>query len=457
MHQYKLNNYNIIIDTYSGSIHSVDSVAYDMIEMYESFSKEEVINTLLKKYNTDNTVTLEDLIDCYADITTLKENGQLFSKDDFQAVSEMQRNENAPIKAMCLHVAHVCNLCCEYCFAGKGEYKGEKALMSYDVGKRAFDFLIENSVGRTNLEVDFFGGEPLMNMDVVKDLVSYARTIEKDHNKNFRFTITTNGVLIDSDFIEFVNKEMDNVVLSLDGRKEIHDKYRVDSMGRGSYDNIIPKFKELIESRNGKGYYIRGTFTRNNLDFLEDIKHMAELGFKELSIEPVVCDAADPTSLREDDLEVLYEQYEKLALLMADKQKEGSPFNFYHYTLDLGHGPCVQKRISGCGVGTEYLAVTPTGELYPCHQFVGDEDMLMGNIWDGVKRKDIRNSFQNTNLYTKEECKTCWANLYCSGGCLANAYHQTNDINGLYEYGCKLFKKRMECAIMLKIMESDES
>jgi len=357
------------------------------------------------------------------------------------------------VKALCLHVAHTCNLNCSYCFASQGKYHGERAIMSYEVGKRALDFLIENSGTRRNLEVDFFGGEPLMNWDVVKDLVKYARSVEKEHNKNFRFTLTTNGMLIDEDVIEFANKEMSNVVLSLDGRKEIHDLTRVDYAGNGSYDRIVPKFKELVESRGGQGYYMRGTFTHANPDFTKDVFHMADLGFTELSMEPVVSAPDDPMALTPEDLEVVKEQYEILAKEMIKREREGRGFTFYHYMIDLTAGPCIYKRISGCGSGTEYMAVTPWGDLYPCHQFVGEEEYKLGDIWNGVTNDSLREEFRSCNAYAREDCKDCWAKLYCSGGCAANAYHATGTIRGVYEPGCELFKKRIECAIMIKVAE----
>ena len=327
--------------------------------------------------------------------------------------------------------------------------------MSLDVGKRALDFLIENSGNRKNLEVDFFGGEPLMNWETVKSLVAYAREQEKKYNKNFRFTLTTNGVLIDDDVIDFCNREMSNVVLSLDGRKEVHDRFRKDYLGRGSYDTVVPRFQEFVRRRGDKSYYIRGTFTHYNTDFTNDIFHMADLGFKELSMEPVVCSPEDESALTQSDLPVLFEQYEILAKEMLKRKREGRGFTFYHYMLDLTHGPCIYKRISGCGSGTEYMAVTPAGELYPCHQFVGDPKYLLGNIYDGVTNKEVQNEFKLCNAYARSECADCWAKLYCSGGCAANSYHASGKITGVYKYGCELFKKRIECAVMLKVAGQD--
>lgn len=455
IHQYKLNGYNIVLDTYSGAIHTVDDLAYDIISLYKEKSTEEIITSMLEKYKADKTVTREEILSCIEDIKELEKAGKLFSKDIYENRTFDFKNRNTDIKALCLHVAHTCNLNCEYCFASQGKYHGERALMPYEVGKRALDFLIENSGSRHNLEVDFFGGEPLMNFEVVKKLVKYAREQEKLYNKNFRFTLTTNGLLIDDDVIAFVNKEMSNVVLSLDGRKEVHDSLRKTISGQGSYDIIIPKFKKLVKARGGKNYYIRGTFTHNNIDFLKDILHMADLGFTELSMEPVVCAPNEPYALTEEDLPILKEQYELLAKEMIKRDSENRDFTFYHYMLDLTHGPCIYKRISGCGSGTEYLAVTPWGDLYPCHQFVGDEKFKLGDIYNGIVNTKVRDEFKLCNAYARPECKDCWAKLYCSGGCAANSYHATGNILGTYKYGCELLKKRIECAIMIKITEQN--
>ena len=453
VHQYKLNGYNIVLDTCSGSVHVVDEVAYDIIAMYKEKSADEIVKYITETY-TNEEITEQDVLDCISDVKSLEDVGKLYTPDTYEGMAFDFKNRNTVIKALCLHVAHTCNLNCSYCFASQGKYHGERALMSFEVGKRALDFLIENSGTRHNLEVDFFGGEPLMNWNVVKELVAYARVQEKIHNKNFRFTLTTNGVLVDDEVIDFCNKEMSNVVLSLDGRPEVHDRLRVDYMGRGSYDLIVPKFQEFVKRRDGKNYYMRGTFTHNNIDFTNDIFHMADLGFTELSMEPVVCAPTDAAALTEEDLPVLFDQYEILAKEMIKRKKEGRPFTFYHYMLDLTHGPCIYKRISGCGSGTEYMAVTPTGDLYPCHQFVGDTKYLLGNIWDGVTNKDIQNEFKLCNAYAREECNDCWAKLYCSGGCAANSYHASGKITGIYEYGCELFKKRIECAVMIQVDEN---
>ncbi len=452
IHRYKLNGYNIVLDVYSGSVHVVDDVAYDIIGMYEEKSQEEIIRQIQSTYPD---IPRDDVLECLEDIASLRDDGKLFSKDIYAGVAKHLVKRKPVLKALCLHVAHTCDLNCSYCFASQGKYSGERALMSFEVGKRALDFLVERSGNRRNLEVDFFGGEPLCNWEVVKELVAYARSIEKDADKNFRFTLTTNGMQIDDEVIEFANREMYNVVLSLDGRREVHDRFRVDHAGRGSYDRILPKFKRLVAARGGKGYYMRGTFTHLNTDFTEDILHMADQGFDQLSMEPVVCSPEDPCALTEADLPILYQQYEKLAVEMIRRKKEGRGFTFYHYMIDLGHGPCIYKRIAGCGSGTEYLAVTPWGELYPCHQFVGDPAYSMGNIWDGIQNKALQEKFGTCNAYSRPQCQDCWAKLYCSGGCAANAYHTSGDIGGIYEYGCKLFKKRMECAIMVKIAETE--
>lgn len=451
IHCYKLNGYNIVLDVFSGSVHAVDEVAYDAIKMYESSDRNKIISVLLEKYEDKEDVTRADLEELLDDIESLKRNGKLFAPDVYADRAFDLKNRNTVIKALCLHVAHTCNLNCEYCFASQGKYHGERALMSLDVGKRALDFLVENSGSRTNLEVDFFGGEPLMNWEVVKSIVRYGRELEKTHKKKFRFTLTTNGVLLNDEVIDFANKEMHNVVLSLDGRKEVHDHLRKTVNGKGSYDTIVPNFKHFVEKRGSNGYYMRGTFTHNNVDFTNDIFHMADLGFTELSMEPVVCKPDDPYALTEEDLPILFEQYEILAKEMLRREKNGKGFTFYHYMIDLKGGPCIYKRISGCGSGTEYMAVTPWGELFPCHQFVGDEKYSLGNIWDGVTNTEIQKEFKLCNAYARKECQDCWAKLYCSGGCAANSYHASGSITGVYEYGCELFKKRMECAIMMQV------
>ncbi|MBE7008512.1 MAG: thioether cross-link-forming SCIFF peptide maturase [Ruminococcaceae bacterium] len=449
IHQYKLNGYNIVLDVCSGSIHAVDDMTFDMVALYEGRERAQTLAAMREKYPEASDAELGEV---YDQLTALKNAGRLFAPDTFAPMAGKLKEKSAGVvKALCLHVAHTCNLNCAYCFASQGKYHGERAVMSLDVGKRALDFLIENSGTRRNLEVDFFGGEPLMNWDVVKELVRYARAREKEAGKNFRFTLTTNGLLIDDDVIDFCNREMHNVVLSLDGRKEVHDRWRVDYAGNGSWERIVPKFQKLVAARGGKGYYMRGTFTHGNPDFLKDIQTMLDLGFTELSMEPVVAAPDDPNALTEDDLPIVMEQYEELAKLMLAREKEGRPFTFYHYMIDLTGGPCIYKRISGCGSGTEYMAVTPWGDLYPCHQFVGEEKFKLGDIWHGVTNTETQGEFAACNVYAKPECRDCWARLYCSGGCAANAFHATGSVTGVYETGCELFKKRMECAIMLAV------
>ena len=463
VHQYKLNGYNLVLDSCSGGVHVVDEAAYDVIALYPDHTPEEIVRALLEKYPDRPDVTAEELRECIADVEALVNSGQLYTPDTFSGIAgTFKERSGGVVKALCLHVAHTCNLNCSYCFASQGNYHGPdaghggRALMSFEVGRQALDFLIAHSGTRTNLEVDFFGGEPLMNWQVVKDLVAYARTQEEPHHKRFRFTLTTNGMLIDQDVIDFANREMDNVVLSLDGRKEIHDALRVDHAGNGSYDRIVPKFQELVKARGGTRYYMRGTFTHRNPDFTKDLFHMADLGFTELSMEPVVCAPGDPAALTAEDLEVVKDQYELLAREMLKRHKEGRPITFYHYMLDLTGGPCVYKRVSGCGSGTEYMAVTPWGDLYPCHQFVGEEAYKLGDVWSGVTNTALREEFRACNAYARPACADCWARLYCSGGCAANAYHASGSIRGVYEYGCELFRKRIECAVMMKAAQAEE-
>lgn len=457
VHLYKNNGYNIVLDVNSGSIHVVDDVVYDTLELMkereESRYDEGVLSDITAKMTAkykEQSVTEEEMQEIYGDIRELEENGTLFSEDVYKdGVIDFKKRQTV-VKALCLHIAHDCNLACKYCFAGEGEYKGDRSLMSYEVGKKALDFLVANSGSRRNLEVDFFGGEPLMNFDVVKKLVAYGREIEKEKDKNFRFTLTTNGVLLNDDIIEFANKEMDNIVLSIDGRKEVHDYMRPFKNGAGSYDLIIDKFKKVAESRNQTKYYVRGTFTHYNLDFVKDVLSLADEGFEQISVEPVVAGPEEPYAIREEDIPVICEGYDALAKEMLKRKKEGRGFHFFHYMIDLSGGPCVYKRLSGCGSGTEYLAVTPWGDLYPCHQFVGEEQFCLGNVDEGIRNTELRDTFKLCNVYAKEECRNCFAKFYCSGGCAANAYHCHNDINKPYEIGCELQRKRVECAIMLQ-------
>lgn len=462
VHLYKNNGYNMVLDVNSGSIHVVDDVVYDVLELLneaedrrkEEGFRQEITDKMLAKYGED--ITAEDMKDVFEDLDELEENGTLFTVDVYkEGVIDFKKRQTV-VKALCLHIAHDCNLACRYCFAGEGEYKGDRSLMSLEVGKKALDFLVANSGNRRNLEVDFFGGEPLMNFDVVKELVAYGRELEKTHDKHFRFTLTTNGVLLRDDVIEFANKEMDNIVLSIDGRKEVHDHMRPFKNGKGSYDFILDKFKKVAESRNQQKYYVRGTFTHYNLDFVKDVLSLADEGFEQISVEPVVAGPEELYAIREEDIPQICEGYDELAKEMLKRKKEGRGFNFFHYMIDLSGGPCVYKRLSGCGSGTEYLAVTPWGDLYPCHQFVGEEEFCLGNVDDGIVNTEMRDTFKLCNVYAKEECRNCFAKFYCSGGCAANAYHCHQDINKPYEIGCELQRKRVECAIMLQAAYAED-
>ncbi|WP_251352759.1 thioether cross-link-forming SCIFF peptide maturase [Hominisplanchenecus murintestinalis] len=453
IHQYRSNGYNIVMDINSGAVHIVDDVVYDVLPLLEEKKREEDILAVLSGKYSEEAVR-EALSEC----RELEEAGVLFTEDVYENAIENFSHRPTVVKALCLHIAHDCNLACRYCFAEEGEYHGRRALMSFEVGKQALDFLIANSGNRRNLEVDFFGGEPLMNWQVVKDLVKYGREQEKKHGKNFRFTLTTNGVLLDDEVMEFCNREMANVVLSIDGRKEVHDFMRPFRRGKGSYDLIVPKFRKFAESRNQDRYYVRGTFTRHNLDFAKDVLHLADLGFKQISVEPVVALPEEEYALREEDIPQICEEYDRLAAEMIKRHREGKEFNFFHFMIDLTGGPCVYKRLSGCGSGTEYLAVTPWGDFYPCHQFVGEEAFLMGNVFDGLKASELQEEFKGCNVYAKEKCRNCFAKFYCSGGCAANAYKFHGSINDAYDVGCELQRKRIECAVMIKaaLAEEDE-
>ena len=461
IHQYKSNGYNIVMDVNSGSVHVVDDIVYDMIPLVEPLVTEGIKDADTIKAAVLNLANIpypqEEITEAVDEVLELEKAGQLFAPDIYENYIFDFKKRQTVVKALCLHIAHDCNLACKYCFAEEGEYHGRRALMSFEVGKKALDFLVANSGNRVNLEVDFFGGEPLMNWDVVKQLVEYGRSLEKPNNKKFRFTLTTNGILLNDEILEFMNKEMGNIVLSIDGRKEINDKMRPFRGGQGSYDIIVPKFRKVAESRGQMNYYVRGTFTHNNLDFSKDVLHLADLGFKQISVEPVVAQPTDDYAIREEDLPVLKEEYDKLAAEMIKRKKEGKAFNFFHFMIDLQGGPCVAKRLSGCGSGTEYLAVTPWGDLYPCHQFVGNEKFLMGNVDTGVVREDIRDEFKCCNVYAKDKCKKCFAKFYCSGGCAANSYNFHGNINDAYDVGCELQRKRIECAIMLKAAEAAEA
>ena len=441
-----------MLDVNSGSVHVVDDVTYEIIPMFETMSREEVVSELKGKYPEEN---VNEILD---ELTELKDAGMLYAEDEYRQYIKNFKQRKTVVKAMCLHIAHDCNLACRYCFAEEGEYHGRRALMSLEVGKKALDFLIENSGNRVNLEVDFFGGEPTMNWDVVKELVKYGRSKEAEYNKKFRFTLTTNGVLLNDEIMEFANKEMANVVLSLDGRKEVNDYMRPFRNGKGSYDLIVPKFQKFAKQRDelGLSYYVRGTFTRENIDFSKDVTHFADLGFKHMSIEPVVGPDDEPYTIRKEDLPKIMEEYDALAKEYIKRHKEGKGFNFFHFMIDLEQGPCVAKRLSGCGSGTEYLAVTPWGDFYPCHQFVGDENFLMGNVYEGIKNTELQDEFKLCNVYAKPKCSECFARYYCSGGCAANAYKLQGSITDAYDIGCEMQRKRIECAIMIKAALADE-
>ncbi len=452
VHQYKNNGYNIVLDVNSGSVHVVDEMVYDMIPYYKEKGPEETIRLLSDRYSE------AELKEAAEDLEELIDAGKLYTEDIYENyIGEITEAKKPVVKALCLHIAHDCNLACRYCFAEEGEYHGRRALMSFEVGKKALDFLIANSGSRRNLEVDFFGGEPLMNWQVVKDLVAYGREQEKLHHKNFRFTLTTNGVLLNDEVQKFVNREMSNVVLSIDGRKEVHDRMRPFRGGKGSYDLVLPKFQKLADSRNQEKYYVRGTFTKYNKDFSKDVLHLADLGFKQISVEPVVGTEDEEYALKAEDLPELFAEYDRLAAEMARRYQTDKDFTFFHFMLDLTGGPCVAKRLSGCGSGTEYLAVTPWGDLYPCHQFVGEEKYRMGNVDEGIIRTDIREEFKKCNVYSKEKCRGCFAKFYCSGGCAANGYKFHGAINETYDISCELERKRVECAIMIKAATAEKN
>ena len=457
IHCYQSNGYSIVMDVNSGAVHVVDDLVYQLVPLLEPLVKEKKDKGEILDFVKAQQLpyTEEETAEAVDEILLLAQEGQLYTEDIYENYIDSFKNRETVVKALCLHIAHDCNLACRYCFAEEGEYHGRRAIMSYEVGKKALDFLVANSGNRTNLEVDFFGGEPLMNWEVVKQLVAYGRSMEEEHHKKFRFTITTNGVLLNDEILEFVNKEMGNMVLSIDGRKEVHDRMRPHRGGQGSYDEIVPKFKKAAESRGQMNYYVRGTYTHYNTDFAKDVLHLADLGFKQISVEPVVAPETEDYAIREEDLPQLLAQYDELAEEMIKRRKEGNGFNFFHFMIDLEGGPCVAKRLSGCGSGTEYLAVTPWGDLYPCHQFVGNEDFLMGNVDEGVLRTDIRDEFKQCNVYAKEKCKDCFAKFYCSGGCAANSYNFTGNVNGSYDIGCELQRKRIECAIMIKAALSE--
>ena len=450
VHQYQNNGYNIVLDVNSGAIHVVDELMYAVIGLYEEHTPQQIIEKLRDTFEE------ADVLEALDEIEQLKKDELLFTPDEYEDyIEDISKNRQTVVKALCLHIAHDCNLACKYCLAEEGEYHGKRELMSYEVGKAALDFLIAGSGNRHNLEVDFFGGEPTLNFQVVKDLVAYGRSQEKAHDKKFRFTLTTNGVLLNDEIMEFANQEMDNVVLSIDGRKDVHDFMRPFPNGSGSYDIVVPKYQKFADSRDQMRYYVRGTFTHHNLDFAKDVLHLADLGFKQISVEPVVAPDDADYAIREEDLPQLFEEYDQLAKEIIKRKKNGQEFNFFHFMIDLEGGPCVAKRLSGCGSGTEYLAVTPWGDLYPCHQFVGNEKFYLGNVFEGVKHPEICQEFKSCNVYSKEKCRKCFARFYCSGGCAANSYNFHGSIHDAYDIGCALQKKRVECAIMIKAAEAN--
>lgn len=456
IHQYKSNGYNIVMDVCSGAVHVVDDITYDVIAAYEENNEKNIETNLELLQDKLPQYSKEELQESLEEVEELKSNGELFAEDVYKEFVMDFKKRKTVVKALCLHIAHDCNLGCRYCFAEEGEYHGDRSLMSLEVGKQALDFLVANSGNRRNLEVDFFGGEPTMNFEVVKELVRYGRSLEESYNKNFRFTLTTNGILLNDEIMEFANKEMANVVLSIDGRKSVNDYMRPARNGKSTYDIIVPKFRKFANLRNQTNYYVRGTFTHHNLDFSEDVLHLADLGFRQISVEPVVAPPEAPYAIQEEDLPQLMEEYDKLAKEMIKREKEGNGFNFFHFMIDLTQGPCVAKRLSGCGSGTEYLAVTPWGDLYPCHQFVGQEEFKLGNVYDGIQAEEIRDEFKLCNVYAKEKCRNCFARFYCSGGCAANSYNFHGSILDAYDIGCELQKKRIECAIMIKAALADQ-
>lgn len=456
VHTYFLNGYYIALDSNSGAVHVLDKLSFDILNNFEDRLPEEIPSDIVDKYKKD--ASEEDIREIYSELLSLQNAGQLFSEDDYERFCTMMKG--APIKSMCLHISHDCNLRCKYCFASTGDFGKGRMLMPVETGKKAIDFLLTHSGNRHNLELDFFGGEPLMNWDAVKEIVAYARGKEAEYNKKFRFTVTTNGMLLNDESIDFINNEMSNVVLSLDGRKCVNDAMRVTAGGKGSYDVIVPKFQKLVEKRRTakyKEYYARGTFTKNNIDFTNDVYHIADdLGFDQLSVEPVISSPDEPYALTEKDLPAIFEQYELLAKEMIRRKKEGSCFNFFHFMIDLDQGPCAIKRLRGCGCGNEYVSITPDGDIYPCHQFVGHDEWKMGNINDGVLNTEIKDQFACANIYSKEGCKDCWCKFYCSGGCNANNYSLNGDINKPTKLSCDIERKRVECAVMIKVAMADK-
>ncbi len=451
IHRFTKKGLNFLLDVNSGAVHLLDDVSYAVSGLIDEKMTETCPDAIMEALPQYDAAAVRE---AYAELYDLKKNGQLFADDDYIDVSKYIP-VGAPVKALCLHVAHDCNLRCQYCFASTGDFGTGRKIMPFEVAKKAIDFVIERSGKRRNIEVDFFGGEPLMAWDTVKQTIDYARSIEEEHGKKFRFTITTNGLLLDDEKIDYINANMDNVVLSLDGRPSVNDEMRKTVSGAGSYDIIVPKFQKLVEKRDPKlDYYARGTFTGKNLDFAEDVVHIADEGFDRLSVEPVAAEDGCGYELTEADLDKIYAEYDRLTDIMEARRKEGKPFHFFHFMVDLNQGPCVVKRLRGCGAGYEYVAVTPEGDIYPCHQFVGNEAFKQGSVLDGSFDMDIAHKFASMNIYTREKCGDCWAKFYCSGGCSAANHNFSHDLNVPYEMGCKMEKKRLECAIYLKAVEA---
>ena len=450
IHKFKQGGKCFVLDVNTGAVHIVDELVYDLVDDNKLRSKEELVADFGAKYGAD---VVEE---AYEELQELVAEGILYTEDQYEDIAHSSMDDRDYIKAVCLNIIHACNLRCKYCFADEGEYNGHKGKMSLETAKKAIDYVVKRSGPRKNIEIDLFGGEPTMMMDTIKEIIAYARENEAKWNKRIRFTMTTNATLLTDEMMDYMDKELENIILSIDGRKEVNDKVRIRFDGKGSYDQILPNIKKMVAKRDKtKAHTVRGTFTRDNLDFSEDVKHFADLGFKQMSIEPVVGPEEDPYSIREEDLPKIMEEYDKLALEYIKREKEGNGFNFFHFMIDLNQGPCVYKRLSGCGSGTEYLAVTPWGDFYPCHQFVGNEDFLMGNVNDGIVRNDIVETFGDCNVYSKEKCKNCFSKFYCSGGCAANSYNFHGTINDAYDIGCEMQKKRVECSIMIKAALAD--
>ena len=445
IHKFKQGDNFFVLDVNTGAVHIVDELVYDLVDDNKLRDKEELIEEFGAKYGE------ETISEAYEELLELIDEDILYSRDQYEDIAHSSMDDRDYIKAVCLNIIHGCNLRCKYCFADEGEYNGHKGVMSVETAKKAIDYVVKRSGPRRNIEIDLFGGEPTMIMDKVKEIIAYARENEKAWKKNIRFTMTTNATLLTEEMMDFMDKEMGNIILSLDGRKEVNDNVRIKVDGSGSYDDILPNIKKMIAKRDKrKTYYVRGTFTGANTDFYEDVKAMVNEGFREISIEPVVLEKGHFLELKEEHLPEIFENYDKLYNEMARRKKEGDEFNFYHFNIDLNGGPCVYKRISGCGAGFEYVAITPQGEVYPCHQFVGKEEFKLGSIYDDTYDAELGKKFKKAHIYNKPKCRECWARFYCSGGCQANNFAFNGDMNIPYEIGCKMQKKRIECAIALK-------